>query len=98
MISLVFCAVALVSLNCFDDDREDDPTMLVIYNAGTHDGNLGGRSGADSICRNSGNRPGGLSNVHAFISISSTDEIMDMPGMYGYSTASQLTGPTERQK
>ena len=47
-------------------------------------GNLGGRSGADAYCVDK--RPTKLEcdNIHAFLSVSDTDEIRDMPSNYGY--------------
>jgi len=61
------------------------PTV-VLFAAATANGNLGGRSGADSICSNA--IPTGLScaHVHAFISIDASDEIQDMPSNYNVPT------------
>lgn len=60
--------------------------VISLYSAGTHDGDLGGRSGADSIC--SSNKPGGDShaNVRALISVGSGDAISDMPSNYSVPT------------
>jgi len=57
-----------------------------------HTGNFGGRSGADNYCANNkpSNLPAGCTNIHAFISSSSTDEIRDMPDNYGYSSSSPI--------
>jgi hypothetical protein len=51
------------------------------------DGNLGGRSGADTLCRASANRPTGLPQARAFISISSGAQISDFPTLYGVPNA-----------
>jgi hypothetical protein len=58
---------------------------VVLYreSSTTRNGNLGGRSGADALCRASINRPAGLVQVHAFLSISSSDQIADFPTLYG---------------
>jgi len=72
-------------------------TDIVMYNAGgTHDGNLGGRTGADGICAASGNRPSGAeyTNFRAFISVDAADEIRDMPANYGVLTTLPIVGPT----
>jgi len=69
-------------------------THLRLYNAGLHDGNLGGRSGADTICANSLNKPAGASNVHAFLSIDNVDdEMRDMQNSYGYPTDFAIYSP-----
>lgn len=60
---------------------------IILYSAGdTYDGNLGGRSGADSMCVNSSNKPDGYSNFIAFLSVSADDEIRDMPTLYSVPT------------
>jgi hypothetical protein len=73
-------------------------SKLVLYNAGTHDGDLKGaeadaRTGADAICNASGNKPFGATNIHAFISISGTDGIASMPANYGYAIDEAIYGP-----
>ena len=52
----------------------------------SHNGNFGGRTGLDSYCLS--HRPPllNVSKVHAFISVSYSDEIVDMPSNYGYKT------------
>ncbi|MDY6877927.1 MAG: hypothetical protein SWK90_17230 [Chloroflexota bacterium] len=58
---------------------------IILYAAGTpYNGNLGGRSGADSKC--AAGLPGGYTNYRAFLSISLADEIQDMPSLYGVPT------------
>jgi len=67
--------------------RTADPKVTVIYlTTTTTTGNLGGRSGADTLCTTyrPTNLPAACVNRHAFISVSSTDEIQDMPLLYGY--------------
>ena len=55
-----------------------------------HNGNFVGRSGADSFCAS--NIPTSLNcgNIHAFLSVDSSDEIRDMPSNYGYSLEKSL--------
>jgi hypothetical protein len=70
---------------------------IILYNAGgTFNGNLVGRAGADGLCQASANAPAGYTNFRAFISVSATDEIQDMPANYGVPTtvAIQSSGGT----
>jgi hypothetical protein len=73
-------------------------TKLVLYNAGTHNGNLGGRFGADVLCNFSANKPPATTKVHAFISISATDQISEMPANYCYQTSQPIYGPDGTSK
>ncbi len=50
-------------------------------------GAIGGRAGADTLCQSASNKPAGYSNYRAFISVSATDEIRDMPANYGVPTS-----------
>ncbi len=74
-----------------DGDGIGDAYELVLYSAGSFNGNLAGRTGADHLCETSGNKPGGYPNIHAFLSVDSADEIRDMPGNYGIPTTIQIT-------
>jgi len=53
-----------------------------------YDGNLGGRTGADNICRNQevgtklANFMSSCSNIRAFLSVNNTDQLKDMPSNY----------------
>ena len=60
----------------------DDYCEMVLYYGDDSDGDMGGRSGADTIC--STNKPMGVSqaNVRAFLSVDASDEIRDMPTTY----------------
>jgi hypothetical protein len=53
--------------------------IVAMFNGGQYSGNLGGRVGADALCV--ANKPAAIGNnkVHAFISISSTDTIANLP-------------------
>jgi len=55
-----------------------------------HDGALGGRNGADSICAAEVPPRFSCSAVHALISVSATDEIVDMPENYGFDELKRL--------
>ena len=61
--------------------------LVLYYSNSTYDGNLGGRSGADTKCR-AGGYPSGFStsNIRAFLSTSASDEIKDIPNKYGFPT------------
>ena len=71
-------------------------TQIVMFSAGTYDGNLGGRAGADALC--AANAPASLGSEYthfrAFISVNAGDEIRDMPGNYGVPTDVPIVGPT----
>ncbi len=71
--------------NIEDDGDEELPIPVYMYSTGGGMGNLGGRAGADDQCTTS--LPVALADAgyvaHAFISISATDEIQDMPANYG---------------
>lgn len=74
------------------------PTQLVIYNAGQSNGNLGGsRAAVDATCAASANRPLGLSQYRALITVNADDEIRDMPTLYSVPTGvpvRSVTGAT----
>jgi hypothetical protein len=61
----------------------ETPNNVIIYNAGTHNGNLGGRTGADAICAASSNRPiTGFTEYHALMSFSASDDIADFASTF----------------
>ncbi|MFA5317962.1 MAG: hypothetical protein WC323_00590 [Patescibacteria group bacterium] len=71
------------------DDASADATAnksgTMIYNTDVnHDGLFGGRSGIDSFCVTY--KPASLAcnNIHAFASNNATDQIVNMPAVYGY--------------
>jgi hypothetical protein len=80
---LTVCVAAAIAgiTSCSDDSSV---SKLYLYSAGTNDGDLGGRSGADTLCDNSSNKPSGVSTAHAFITVSSSDTIADMPSTYSF--------------
>ena len=59
--------------------------LYLYYSTSTSTGNIGGRPGADGICK-AGGGPSDIDygTVHAFISINSSSEIRDLPSLYGY--------------
>ncbi|NMB92262.1 MAG: hypothetical protein GYA31_01375, partial [Parcubacteria group bacterium] len=69
----------------------DNPNILVVYmSSSTYNGNLGGRSGADSKC-DLGSALGCLPGENrALINVSDSDEIQDMPVNYHYSTDREI--------
>lgn len=67
-------------------------SAIRLFSAGAHNGNLGGRSGADAKCASAASTQGLTcsSGVHALISVDSNDEIRDMPANYGVPTNVQI--------
>jgi len=57
--------------------------VVVAFDGGMHNGNLGGRAGADNICVAA--KPGaiGNTNVHALISVSTSDMVSNMSANLG---------------
>ena len=91
---------AMIGLYTFDNINTDHEIIvtfekaIILYSGdGLYTGNLGGRSGADEKCRNSALKPGGYSNYHAFLSVTSDDEIRDMPTNYGVPTNVRVKSP-----
>jgi hypothetical protein len=71
-------------------------SRVVLYSESStgRDGNLGGRSGADALCSASPNRPTGLVQVRAFLSVSAGDQIADFPAKYGVPGGLAIESPT----
>lgn len=65
---------------------------MIVFQGPSHDANLGGRTGADALC--AGARPSGVTHtkIRALISISATDQIVDMPTNYAVATNRPLLG------
>jgi hypothetical protein len=67
-----------------DPDPVDSVTEIIMFaGPGMTSGNLGGRTGADTLCRNA--IPSGLTcsnQVRAFLSVDATDELRDMEANY----------------
>jgi len=66
---------------------------IVLYSGGRHDGNLGGRAGADAICTSAAGGVPGYSNYRAFLSVNADDEIRDMPANYEVPTNAPIYAP-----
>jgi hypothetical protein len=64
--------------------------VINVWDISPHDGNLGGRAGADALC--AANKPGGVANtnIHALLSTSPADSIANMPANYGIATGKPL--------
>ncbi len=69
--------------------------IIYMFSIAAPNGALGGRSGADQRCVNANNLPG--SNVRAFISVNSSDEIRDMPSNYVTPTDLQILSNTHNK-
>jgi len=96
------------SLNLFGDGFESadttewsgavpaQPQRLVLFDGGGAIGPLGGRQGADLLCGIAAESTVGIpahATTRAFISVSASDEIRDMPVKYGVPTGRLVTGP-----
>lgn len=77
MLLLMLSSMAFI---CSDDQKDNSSYKIYLFNAGTTDGGLGGRSGADGTCQGHADRPAACTNAcYAFISSSDTEEIRDLP-------------------
>jgi hypothetical protein len=90
-IVILLFMLSTMAFICIDAERDNpnDPgsssynviDKIYLFDAGTTDGNLGGRSGADSICDASPNKPAACKHAcYAFISSDSDHEIRDLQG------------------
>lgn len=89
-------------LKVYVASAKSTPTKIYLYTAGMHNGNLKGsypdaRTGADVIAAN---RPLNLAGktVHAFISISATDSIANMPASFGFPSNIPIVSPSDDTK
>jgi hypothetical protein len=82
------CGVALATLavGCGSTPSSELPVGVYLFAVAQHDCNLGGREGADALVQ--AGAPSQLQGktIHAFLSVSETDEIADMPANYGVPT------------
>ena len=77
------------------DTTVPPPLSITMFNAGTTNGNFGGRAGADARCINAAPVScAGKAKIHAFLSTTTSDEIRDMPGNFEYNTSVAIEGPT----
>lgn len=69
-------------------------TNVVLYSQGTaFTGDLGGRSGANTKCSVSPNKPAGFSNFAAFLSVDASDTIAGRQAFPGLDTALNIRSP-----
>lgn len=70
------------------------PPTIAMFKAGPFNGNLGGRSGANTKCVSA--KPVGVTqaNVKAFVSLATTDEIRNMPTNYGVAINQEIRSET----
>jgi hypothetical protein len=81
-------------------DIQDNSNSIYIFPAGLYTGNLGGRSGADTLCQNARDTIfSGLpvSNVRGFLTISSSDQIINMTINYGIPADEIILSPFDIQ-
>ncbi len=76
-----------------------DSRTIVLFDSGPRNGlNFGGRLGLDQHCALAKDKlaiPG--AHTHALISVSATDELRDMPSVYGLPTNRAFVGPTGKK-
>jgi len=81
----VICAFSIPGCDS-DSSSDNTPDKLYLFSTNPgYDGNLGGRAGADAKCKTDVNKPDGLNNVHALISVTENDCIANMPANYNFS-------------
>ena len=92
-------SASMITSGVFDNSTIPKPADSIVFFATPEvTGNLGGRSGADQLCKDNFDNNSVLmfynncSNVRAFISVDSNDEIRDMPSNYGVPTNRDLRG------
>jgi hypothetical protein len=79
LINLLNCGVLTMTF-CLNGLPISAMADILMYSVGPHNGNLGGRAGADALCASQ--QPSGYKHAHAFLSVKETDEIRDMPAKY----------------
>lgn len=106
--AVLIILVSFMLMTCDDNKNDNNqllpflilanaPTQLLMFKAGPHDGNLKGstesaRIGADAMCNASVDKPDGIKNVHAFVTIGLGDQISNMATKYGYPTDLPIYG------
>jgi hypothetical protein len=100
--AMVIVTAGMMTVTC-DDNKDKNgndqlmqlmllqPKALILFNAGTRDGNMGGRSGADGLCKSA--KPSGVRNPHAFLSVSDADPLINMPSTYKIPIDLPVYGP-----
>ncbi|MBN1533581.1 MAG: hypothetical protein JXA20_13010 [Spirochaetes bacterium] len=96
---LAAAVIATTACESLYDDfiPESDNSVIFLFGTlGTYPGTLGGRIGADAICRGTYEaRYGDLEahNVRAFLSVSPLDQIREMPHNYGVPVDMPVVSP-----
>ena len=90
----------LIFVVCVDTEYIDDmPAAIYIFAIDFPViGNIGGRIGADSLAESTYNNHYGYlecENIHAFLSFSSADKIINMPDNYGFPQDLPIKSPNE---
>ena len=89
-------SASIITSGVFDNSTIPKPanhiTIFTRKTSTTQNGNMGGRTGVDNICKNIIDTElinmfnNSCTNIRAFISVSSTDEIRDFPTIYSVPT------------
>lgn len=78
-IFILLLMLSSMAFICSDDQKDNSGSKIYLFNAGTTDGDLGGRSGADGTCQGHANRPAACTHAcFAFISSDTDNEIRDL--------------------
>jgi len=85
------CCVLLMTF-CLNGLPISAKADILMYSVGPHNGNLGGRAGADALCASQ--PPSGYAQTHAFLSVNNTDEIRNMPANYKIPSDEPIVGTT----
>lgn len=76
--------------------EDGTPTALYIFDAGITTGAMGGREGADQICKDAAANAFVNESVHAFLSVSPLDSIALLPYTFGLPDGVEIKGwPSE---
>ena len=81
------CLYGCVEGVCLESSLIDGTVLYMATWSGSRpQGNFGGRSGVDNYCETHKptNLPASCTNIHGFVSVSDSDELRDMPTVYGY--------------
>ncbi len=71
------------------------PTIVLFASSESHDGNLGGRAGADAICATTRQAlPLSCGTVHAVLEVDTADSVANMPVNYQLPTSEPVRRPT----
>jgi hypothetical protein len=93
IISVVIVCTALVTVQLYQTHKGLAAGTIRMYsdNVG-HNGNFGGRAGADATCAAMAGKPAGFTEYRAFISVAGTDTIQNMPTNYSVPSTVPIEG------